>query len=184
MKIATSLAAPVFVSLLCAGISAPSLASAPFGKSLVDRCMSEPVANDHLSCGSVYRQAYVRARLKSRPSVRAKQIVRRHTEFAAVRFVRPKPAFRRSNAPTVRTARATTPVRRPNRERGALGTGTFSLASATPPLVVLHPHEKPQSTARLHQASALCGQRAYRSSWECGRYFLLAPYASKSSQQH
>lgn len=180
MKIATSYAAPVLILLFCAGTPAASLASAPNSKSLVDRCMSEPVSNDHLSCGSVYRQAYARVRLKTRLVARPGRASHRHAEIIMARFVRPKPLSRHARLPAVHTARVTVPAKHVNRDRTAKHAGSFSLASATPPLVVLHPRAKPQGTARLHQASALCGQAAYRSSWECGRYFLLAPYAAKT----
>ena len=180
MKIATSLAAPILVSLLCAGISSASLANTPNSKSLVDRCMSEPVSNDHLSCGSVYRQAYVRVRLMTMASAGPRQSMHRHVPFVAARHVRPKPSLKFARAPTLRAAHAIVADRRRPRERKPARLGSFSLASATAPLVVLHPRQIPPGTARLHQASALCGQAAYRSSWECGRYFLLAPYGAKN----
>jgi hypothetical protein len=180
MKIAVSLATFTVIAAVCAGNSASVAASTLSGRSLVDRCMSEPVSNDHLSCGGVYRQAYVRTRLKTKASAGPRPSMHRHVQVDAARFVRPKPSSKFARARTVRIAHAIVADKRQYRDRTARQAGTYSLASATPPLVVLHPRERTPTAARLHQASALCSRPAYRSSWECGRYFLLAPYAPKT----
>ena len=180
MKIATSVAMPVVIALLYTGTPTAGLANTPISRSLVDRCMSEPVSNDHLSCGNVYRQAYVRARLKSKFPSRSNQTSHRHPQVVAAHFIRPKPAFKRASVSAVHTARAVMPAKRLGRVRKIAHLGSYSLASAAPRLVVVHPRQIAQANPRMHQASALCSQPSYRSSWECGRYFLLAPYQTRT----
>jgi hypothetical protein len=159
----------------------PTQAAGRSAKSLFERCMAEPVSVDHLACTNVYRQAHERMRGQTTFFRGSKPTFHRRTEvFFAARDVTPKP-FPRSRVLRVAPAlREIVRGKRPHLARNSAHYSSRNLRSTTRRrFETLSQRHLPSRTPRQYQASAFCGWSAYRSSWECERYFLLAPYGAK-----
>lgn len=181
MKTAASVVALCVVAALCAWSSTPASAHPNIARSLRERCRSEPVAVDHLSCVSVSRTAYQPLRRATNPSRRPMLTVHRHRKLVAAHRVTPKLLQGQRN---LRVASALSLINRKQQQHHAPlnchPAAGFRASAAHHPSTVGYGRHVPPAAVRRHQASAFCGHPAHRTSWECQRYFLLAPQGVKS----
>jgi len=179
-------AASRVVLCLIAALSAWSAASASahptIAKSLRERCWSEPVTIDHLSCANVYRTAYKSMRHTAKPTQKPTPAAHaRYRVLAAAHRLYPKKSHRPQHT---RVALALGPINRKQQQHHAPtnchpGQGFQASAAHHPAMIAAEQHVR-LAAVRRHQASAFCSHPAHRTSWECQRYFLLAPPGMKT----
>lgn len=175
MKIVDSFLALAVVCSLVAQVAEAREASA---RTLRIRCMTEPVSVDHLSCGGMHGALHARHEAATVRTVR--HLPSRRSELREVRSVPHKPSLkRRAQGGLVAASLA---IRsRQTRPASAVTTSDNRHRTVAPNdrLEAAYQPRQPR-VLRVHQASAFCGRSANRATWECQRYFLLAPYESKN----
>ena len=181
MKSTASIVATCVVAAFCAWSSMPASAHPNIAKSLRERCRSEPVAVDHLSCVNVSRTAYQPLRHAATSSRKPTLAVHRHRKLVAAHRVSHKPWHGRRYS---RVALTLSLINRRQRQhhapRNCHPTQGVQASAAHHPSAVVFERHVPHTTVRRHQASAFCSHPAHRTSWECQRYFLLAPRGMKA----
>ncbi len=181
MNIKAAFLSLAVAALPCILVATPASAHVPAAKSLLDRCMSEPVAVDHLSCTNIHRPAHKQSRFAGLALRNSKQLLHRrvaavagrnlfHKTTHASRIARVEPAFHaKVRSKHQHLARASAEiVPRPQ------------VPTTKNRLEASYEARREPRAPRQRQASAYCSQSATRSSWECQRYFLLAPYVAKN----